>query len=45
MLIGNQALSQRYTLALNAIGHQTQHVEGDTAVLAGLRLAHHALKS
>ncbi len=44
MLIGNQALSQRYTLALNAIGYQTQHVDGDTAVLAGLRLAHHALK-
>ncbi|WP_339935723.1 2-dehydro-3-deoxygalactonokinase [Vreelandella glaciei] len=44
MLIGNQALSQRYTLALNAIGYQTQHMDGDTAVLAGLRLAHHALK-
>lgn len=44
MLIGNQALSQRYTLALNAIGYKTQHVDGDTAVLAGLRLAHHALK-
>lgn len=44
MLIGNQALSQRYTLALNTIGYQTQHVDGDTAVLAGLRLAHHALK-
>ncbi|WP_035580085.1 2-dehydro-3-deoxygalactonokinase [Halomonas sp. TG39a] len=43
MLIGNQALSQRYTLALNTIGYQTQHVDGDTAVLAGLRLAHHAL--
>jgi 2-dehydro-3-deoxygalactonokinase len=44
MLIGNQALSQRYTLALNTIGYQTQHVDGDTAVLAGLRLAHRALK-
>lgn len=44
-LIGNQALSQRYTLALNAIGYQTQHVDGDTAVLAGLRLAHHALNA
>ena len=44
MLIGNQALSQRYALALNAIGYQTQHVDGDTAVLAGLRLAHYALK-
>lgn len=44
MLIGNQALSQRYTLALNAIGYQAQHLDGDTAVLAGLRLAHHALK-
>lgn len=44
-LIGNQALCQRYTLALNAIGYQTQHVDGDIAVLAGLRLAHHALKA
>jgi len=45
MLIGNQALSQRYALALNAIGYQTQHVDGDSAVLAGLCLAHHALKA
>lgn len=44
-LLGNQALCQRYTLALNAIGYQTQHMDGDTAVLAGLRLAHHALKA
>ncbi|GEN28927.1 2-keto-3-deoxy-galactonokinase [Halovibrio variabilis] len=44
-LIGHQALCQRYTLALNAIGFQTQHLDGDTAVLAGLRLAHHALKA
>ena len=44
-LIGNQALCQRYTLALNAIGYQTHHVDGDTAVLSGLRLAHHALKA
>jgi len=44
-LIGNQALCQRYTLALNAIGFQTRHVDGDEAVLAGLRLAHHALKA
>ncbi|OJA04854.1 2-keto-3-deoxy-galactonokinase [Halomonas sp. QHL1] len=45
MLIGNQALSQRYTLALNAIGYQTQHMDGDLAVLAGLCLAHRALKA
>jgi 2-dehydro-3-deoxygalactonokinase len=44
-LIGNQALCQRYTLALNAIGYQTHHVDGDTAVLSGLRLAHQALKA
>lgn len=45
MLIGNQALSQRYTLALNAIGYQTQPMDGDSAVLAGLCLAHRALKA
>lgn len=44
-LIGNQALCQRYTLALNTIGYQTHHVDGDTAVLSGLRLAHQALKA
>ncbi|MGO2390581.1 MAG: 2-dehydro-3-deoxygalactonokinase [Halomonas sp.] len=44
-LIGNQVLCQRYTLALNAIGYQTQYMDGDTAVLAGLRLAHQALKT
>ncbi|OZT73456.1 2-dehydro-3-deoxygalactonokinase [Vreelandella boliviensis] len=44
-LIGNQALCQRYTLALNTIGYQTQHVDGDAAVLAGLQLAHQALKA
>lgn len=43
-LIGNQALCHRYTLALNAIGYQTQHLDGDDAVLAGLRLANRALK-
>ncbi|WP_447045616.1 2-dehydro-3-deoxygalactonokinase [Vreelandella sp. H-I2] len=43
MLIGGQALCQRYTVALNTIGYQTQHLDGDMAVLAGLRLAHHAL--
>ena len=42
-LIGNPALCHRYHLALNALGFQTHHVEGDTAVLAGLRLAHQAL--
>ncbi|TVP44863.1 MAG: 2-dehydro-3-deoxygalactonokinase [Halomonas sp.] len=45
MLIGNPTLSQRYRLALNAIGYQTQHLDGDTAVLAGLRLAHYALEA
>ncbi|WGI23968.1 2-dehydro-3-deoxygalactonokinase [Halomonas alkaliantarctica] len=45
MLIGNQALSQRYMLALNTIGYQTQHMNGDSAVLAGLCLAHRALKA
>ncbi|BBI51698.1 hypothetical protein HORIV_41190 [Vreelandella olivaria] len=45
MLIGNQALSQRYKLALNTIGYQTQHLDGDSAVLGGLRLAHDALKA
>ncbi|HSP31454.1 MAG TPA: 2-dehydro-3-deoxygalactonokinase [Halomonas sp.] len=44
-LIGNQALCHRYRLALNTIGYQTQHVDGDSAVLAGLRLAHQALKA
>lgn len=44
-LIGNQALCQRYTLALNAIGYQTSNMDGDTAVLAGLCLAHRALKA
>lgn len=42
-LIGNQALCQRYTMALNAIGYQTHYLDGDTAVLAGLKLAHQAL--
>ncbi|MBP5980346.1 MAG: 2-dehydro-3-deoxygalactonokinase [Halomonas sp.] len=42
-LIGNQALCQRYTMALDAIGYQTHYLDGDTAVLAGLRLAHQAL--
>lgn len=44
-LIGNQALSQRYRLALNTIGYQTQHLDGDSAVLGGLRLAYDALKA
>ncbi|RUR40886.1 2-dehydro-3-deoxygalactonokinase [Vreelandella populi] len=42
-LIGNQALCQRYHVALNSIGLQTRHLDGDIAVLAGLRLAHRAL--
>lgn len=44
-LIGSHALCHRYTLALDAIGFQTQHLDGDTAVLAGLRLAYRALKA
>ena len=43
-VIGNRALCHRYTLALNAIGYQTQHLDGDDAVLAGLRLANRAPK-
>ena len=43
-LIGNHALCQRYTLALDTIGRPAQHLDGSTAVLAGLSLAHHALK-
>jgi len=44
-LIGNKELCHRYTLALNTIGFQTQYLEGDVAVLAGLRLAYQALKA
>lgn len=44
-LIGNKALCHRYQLALNAIGFQAQQVDGDAAVLAGLRLAYQALKA
>lgn len=44
-LIGNQTLCHRYTLALNAVGYQTQHLDGDDAVLNGLRLAYRALKA
>ncbi|RUR30668.1 2-dehydro-3-deoxygalactonokinase [Vreelandella nanhaiensis] len=42
-LIGNQALCQRYKMALNAVGFQARHMDGDAAVLAGLCLAHQAL--
>lgn len=42
-LIGNQVLCQRYDVALQAIDVQTRHLDGDIAVLAGLRLAHQAL--
>ncbi|MCL5425067.1 MAG: 2-dehydro-3-deoxygalactonokinase [Gammaproteobacteria bacterium] len=44
-LIGNKALCHRYQLALNSIGFQAQQVDGDAAVLAGLRLAYQALKA
>lgn len=43
-LIGNHALCQRYTLALDTIGRPAQHLDGSAAVLAGLSLAHYALK-
>lgn len=42
-LIGNQALCQRYVLALDTLGRPAQHLDGSTAVLAGLSLARHAL--
>lgn len=43
MLIGNPALCNRYRIALEALNHQSAHLDGDRAVLAGLRLAHRAL--
>ena len=43
ILIGNQTLCHRYQLALNTIGYQVLHMDGDAAVLAGLRLAHQVL--
>ncbi len=42
-LIGNPALCRRYRVALEAIGYTATHLDGDSAVLAGLRLAYRAL--
>ncbi len=42
-LIGNAALCQRYALALEALGHESRHLDGEAAVLAGLGLAHTTL--
>ncbi|PMR72364.1 2-dehydro-3-deoxygalactonokinase [Halomonas heilongjiangensis] len=42
-LIGNAALSQRYALAFEALGHESRHLDGEAAVLAGLGLAHRNL--
>ncbi|MBZ5489012.1 2-dehydro-3-deoxygalactonokinase [Halomonas aquamarina] len=42
-LIGNPALCRRYRVALDAIGYPATHLDGNSAVLAGLRLAHRAL--
>lgn len=38
-LVGSEALCTRYALALEAIGHATRRLDGETAVLAGLGLA------
>ncbi|SNY95714.1 2-dehydro-3-deoxygalactonokinase [Halomonas sp. hl-4] len=43
-LIGNEALSRRYALALHALGIETQRVDGDNAVLAGLTLAYQSTR-
>ncbi|SDM00807.1 2-keto-3-deoxygalactonate kinase [Franzmannia pantelleriensis] len=42
-LVGNAALCTRYALALEALGHESQRLDGDAAVLAGLGLAYQAL--
>lgn len=42
-LIGDAALCERYTLALEALGHTSRHLDGEAAVLAGLGLAHTTL--
>lgn len=42
-LVGNDALCQRYALALEALGHRSHSVDGETAVLAGLALAYRTL--
>ncbi|MBD3896856.1 2-dehydro-3-deoxygalactonokinase [Halomonas sp. ML-15] len=38
-LIGNDLLCTRYALALETLGHTSRHLDGETAVLAGLALA------
>ncbi|MFN2410971.1 MAG: 2-dehydro-3-deoxygalactonokinase [Halomonas sp.] len=43
-LIGNEALSHRYALALETLGIDTRRVDGDTAVLAGLTLAYQSTR-
>lgn len=42
-LIGGPALCARYALALDALGRESRSLDGESAVLAGLRLAHAAL--
>ncbi|WP_104202244.1 2-dehydro-3-deoxygalactonokinase [Billgrantia saliphila] len=42
-LIGSEALCARYALALQALGHAAQRLDGSAAVLAGLELAHASL--
>lgn len=42
-LIGNTALCDHYALALDVLGHRSQRLTGEAAVLAGLALAHRAL--
>ncbi|QNI03352.1 2-dehydro-3-deoxygalactonokinase [Halomonas sp. SH5A2] len=43
-LIGNEALSHRYALALETLDIDTRRVDGDTAVLAGLTLAYQRIQ-
>ncbi|PSJ21727.1 2-keto-3-deoxy-galactonokinase [Halomonas sp. ND22Bw] len=42
-LIGGEALCRRYALALSALGHDSEIIANQRAVLAGLGLAHAAL--
>ena len=42
-LIGNAPLCARYALALEAAGHASRCLDGESAVLAGLALAHRTL--
>ncbi|MGY6563530.1 MAG: 2-dehydro-3-deoxygalactonokinase [Halomonadaceae bacterium] len=39
ILIGNATLCDRYALALSTLGRSSRHLDGETAVLAGLELA------